>query len=620
MKKKYLYAAVLALPLLPLAAIMMVGATDGAVVNESPAGFFADNANTRPNTFIPKVLGKSQTIDHACPSEEEEGRMRSIELRRYGPDHAADHARARAEICDKARSAELRKTGFTPKEQPVTQGEPAKVGRWSNPIPVPIIPIHAILLPTGKALFLNDDLNESLNRGLAYVWDPIDQTGHFVNPPNNMWCSGHTLLADGRVLVAGGNLQHQIDDIDYRFNPRGEWWSAPPDRRRGRWYPHKERPYEYGYYKGLNQIHTFNPFNETWTRQPDMRHGRWYPTVTLLADGRSVITSGNNEYGNRGINSDVEVFTPSSDMNGKGTLEWIGTREVSDTYPHQFLLPSGKMLMAGPGRQDTAILDPSDWSWSDIPNMLEDRYWYGSGVLLPAEPEGSTEVMMIGGATDKATATTEYFDVAQPEQGWHYRAPLPQPRHNLNTVILPDGTLLTVGGNSARSLYGKPQRQALLYDPATDSWAPMATQRQQRAYHSTALLLPDGRVLSAGDDDMTMRDGINDKLEIFEPPYLFHGPRPEIGSVPNEITWGENFKVDTTSEVARLVLMSPGATTHANNMSQRHVELNFTTDTDGVIAAAPASANIAPPGYYMLFLLSSESVPSVAEWIRIRGK
>jgi hypothetical protein len=180
----------------------------------------------------------------------------------------------------------------------------------------------------------------------------------------------------------------------------------------------------------------------------------------------------------------------------------------------------------------------------------------------------------------------------------------------MNLVILPDGRALAVGGTDGTA----GQRQSLLYDPAANTWTRMASQVEERGYHSTALLLPDGRVLSAGDNQTP---GGKAALEVYSPPYLYQGPRPAILSSPATARWGSTFAVATSDPVARVVLVRPGATTHTTDMDQRHVELTFTATSGGVLASAPPSPAVAPPGHYMLFLLNGTGVPSVAKWISL---
>ncbi|HLA74801.1 MAG TPA: galactose oxidase-like domain-containing protein [Gammaproteobacteria bacterium] len=546
------------------------------------------------------------TVGDNCLAHRDEVQLTTLETQSFGSDHAAEHARARAERCtetSEAPQANYLSQAWQPLQAffnramaqlnrlliqitvpaNAATGLPAQVGQWSAPTSIPVNGIATVLLPTSKVLFWTYSPARPVNGGIAYIWNPADGTGRRVDPPNNLWCAGQILLGDGRVLVVGGNLQYGSTTT---------------------------------FVKGLNQIYIFNPFSEKWIRQPDMRHGRWYPTVTLLADGRAVITSGLTEYGDTTIDTDVEVFTPSADLNGVGTVTLVGVRKINGLYPHQFLLPTGKMLLAGPGVTDSALLTPGTWTWALGPRLKQPRYGYGSGVLLPGTPGGSTKVMLIGGASRTGVfATTETLDTANLAAGWQFRAPLPQPRRNNNSVLLPDGTLLTLGGNNSVQNYTNPQYEAVLYNPATNIWTRMASQVRSRAYHSTAVLLPDARVISAGDDGPLNGGAMN---EIFSPPYLFRGARPVITAAPATVAWKQSFVISTPSSVTKAVLIAPGATTHGNDMSQRLVPLAITPTTGGITAVAPPSANVAPPGYYMLFVLDSQGVPSVAKWIQLR--
>jgi hypothetical protein len=138
------------------------------------------------------------------------------------------------------------------------------------------------------------------------------------------------------------------------------------------------------------------------------------------------------------------------------------------------------------------------------------------------------------------------------------------------------------------------------------------------------VLLPDGRVWSAGDDFHPSEDGVNaslgDSAEIYSPPYLFKGDRPVIDSAPGDAHWGDVFGVGSPSPgISRAVLMAPSATTHGVDMQEREIDLRVVNRVDGqgVDVAAPPSSNVAPPGYYMLFLLNDSGVPSVASWVRL---
>jgi hypothetical protein len=143
----------------------------------------------------------------------------------------------------------------------------------------------------------------------------------------------------------------------------------------------------------------------------------------------------------------------------------------------------------------------------------------------------------------------------------------------------------------------------------------MATQPEGRGYHSTAVLLPDASVVSAGGDTDPVRGYVNDIAEVFSPPYLFRGPGPAVASSPASVGYGAQFAIGASGQVSRAVLIAPAATTHSNDMNQRHVELAITPSAGGVLAASPPSSNVAPPGPYMLFLLNAQGVPSAARWV-----
>jgi len=196
-------------------------------------------------------------------------------------------------------------------------------------------------------------------------------------------------------------------------------------------------------------------------------------------------------------------------------------------------------------------------------------------------------------------------------------------------VLLPDRTVLVTGGSLKQEDQPLARLQAEIFDPATGSWTPVARSQVPRLYHSTAVLLPDGRVVAAGgnpeggahvqwdeDPEEEMR------LELYSPPYLFRGPRPTIGAVPTDWTYGQIVAIPSP-QAGRLRwahLMRPCVTTHSFDGSQRLVDLPIASQAGGVVkAGVPQNRNVAPPGWYMLFVVSQEGVPSVASWIQLAG-
>lgn len=538
----------------------------------------------------------------ACSSAAAEARLKQRETALLGPGHAEAHAKARAHQCRVAKGLE---TVAKPDAQALAaaRARPGdSTGQWSAPFAIPVVGITSVLLNNGKVLFWSYEPTQYLNpnasnTGVAYIWDPVTGTGHSITPPENIWCGGQTILSDGRVYVAGGNLRY-------------------PDPNAA--------PGQDGFQGSLSN-YTFNPVTETWTAQPNMATGRWYPTVTQLADNSVVVTSGFDQTGSGDITTIVELFTPAASMDGVGSINTISFHDPAGLYPYQHLLWSGQMLQAGPGSTNTALLMPGTWSWSDIPNMLSSHYGLGNTILYTdASVTPIGQVVMIAGGAEGSTiiATNEWFDVANPDAGWNQYPQWLQVRHNANTVILPDGTLFTVGGNSLPSTYDAPLFESELYNkPANDptgSWVQMSPNTIQAAYHSSAILLPDATVLLSQDDNDPSAASTH-QAQIFSPPYLFYGTRPNITNVPSTLSLGQTFSVTTSaSNIASVALVAPGAVTHGNDMHQRFIKLQYTKDgSQSLQVTLPESSSLVPPGYYMLFIVDSLGVPSVATFVHI---
>ncbi|MBI1850858.1 MAG: DUF1929 domain-containing protein [Planctomycetes bacterium] len=232
----------------------------------------------------------------------------------------------------------------------------------------------------------------------------------------------------------------------------------------------------------------------------------------------------------------------------------------------------------------------------------------GMSVLLP----GLDRVLILGGRTnDVATSSAEIIDVSAASPAWRYTSPMNFPRADFCATLLPDRTVFVSGGNlgdDASAVY-EPE----LFDPETETWTVLARPTLPRGHHSTAVLLRGGGVLVAGSDGEF-------RAEVFLPPYVFRGPRPRIVGTPESVAYGESFTVRSpdAAAVGSVVLMRPSATTHWFNPEQRLVDCEFSSlASDRLEVVAPVSANDAPPGYYMLFLLSRDRVPSAAEFVHV---
>ena len=455
--------------------------------------------------------------------------------------------------------------------------------QWQTlPNLMPINPVHAALLNNGKVLVVSGSGNLPSNTNLqAAVFDP--QTGTVTTQPVSwdMFCNGMVVLPDGRAFINGGTLQ---------YDPfHGELRSAVYDLTTG-----------------------------AFTDVQSMAHGRWYPTVTTLADGTVMTFSGLDENGS--TNSTVEIYSVSA-----GWSPPIGSPFTPPLYPRMNLLPNGKVFYSGSTAQ-SRLFDPVAKTWSGV--IATTNYGgtrtYGTSVLLPLTPANNYKpVVMIMGGGNPSTATTELIDLSAANPKWTIGPLMSQPRIEMNATVLPNGKILALGGSLNDEDSGTASLNADLYDPATNTFSSASQNAFARLYHSNSLLLPDGTVWFAGGNPA--RGSYEQHMEIYSPTYLFNpdgtlATRPAITGVPtSSIGYGTAFQVQTpdAASISSVVLMRPGAPTHAFDMEQRLVAMNFTAGSGVLNVTAPPNGNVAPPGYYMLFILNSSGVPSVAQFVQL---
>jgi hypothetical protein len=451
--------------------------------------------------------------------------------------------------------------------------DPAVAGEWSAPFNVPAKGIHASVLPTGKVLWFSYPVNEVGSD--AWLWDPT--TGATTNVSlttfRDVFCVAQSFLADGRILMTGGHV------------PGGS------------------------YGLGVKETDFFDPGAQTWTRGPNLTIERWYPTNVELANGKVLVFGGQKD--DATPSETVDSFDPTA--NTLTRLPDSATKRVN-SYPRLHLLPTGKISFTNQKR--TELFDPATNTWMYVTNMnFGGRGLSDHSVLLP----GLTKVLEFGGKSGSATSATntaEIIDFSVERPRWRYTASMNFPRMYGNAVVLPDGKVLAVGGGRGPGIYDNPVYETELFDPATETWTVMAAQEAPRIYHSTAVLLPDGRVISAGQD----KGSYQFTAEIYSPPYLFKGPRPQITAAPSAVGYNQRFTISTpdASSIGRVALIRPDSVTHSVNFDQRYVDLQFTDNGNGTLtAASPPGGNYAPPGPYMLFIVSTSGVPSVASWLRV---
>ena len=488
--------------------------------------------------------------------------------------------------------------------QPVA-ADPAKVGQWSKPFPLPNVAIHTHLLPDGKVLFWGrrDQPNLTLDEHFCtpQIWDP--GTGKTTPTPQprgvdgktvNFFCSGHTFLPDGRLLVVGG---HWMDG------------------------------------QGIDQASIYDFRNNSWTPLPVMNNGRWYPTAVTLHDGSALVMSGSfaGPMGTTPTNEVQQVW------DGERWRELVNFHGMP-LFPRVHAAPNGQVFMSGPLAK-TYLLDttgPGNWVPVPGPGGSRDNVQrdYAPSVMYDVG-----KVIYIGGGNDQTTfvptAAAEIIDLTAADPAWRATTPMHNARRQHNATILPDGTVLVTGGTKGGGgpnkgfndlEAGEPVHTAELWDPASGQWTELAAEDVDRCYHSTSILLPDATVLSAGGGEYRPdnihpnadKDSHRD-AQIYHPPYLFRGARPDLTAAPDTVGYGQDFPVGTShpEEIGLVSWIRLSSVTHSFNMDQRINFLAFSVARGGLTITAPANADVCPPGYYMLFLLNKAKVPSIAKMLRV---
>jgi hypothetical protein len=471
----------------------------------------------------------------------------------------------------------------------VAEGQANLTGQWTTlPYTMPINPIHVGLLRTGKVLIVagseGDSNKHAASSYKAAVWDLQASTITVKDMLWDVFCNGMAFLPDGRALILGGTDQY--DPLH-----------------------------------GGARATVFDPETERFVQVQSMAHGRWYATATAMNDGRILAFSGLNETG--ATNTTVELYQIAFGWGPELVAPWS-----PPLYPRLHLLPNGTVFNSGPDASSN-IFNPTTSTWTL--NVATTRYgarFFGTSVLLPLLPENgyAPRVMIMGGDTNPATATAEIIDLSQPASQWRLVAPMSLPRSQMSAVLLPNGKVLASGGSRVDEDGTTASLAADLFDPATETWSPAGAATYARLYHSVALLLPDATVMTAGSNPNPRT--YQDHIEIWTPPYLFTtdgsgnvvpAARPTISKAPASVSYAGSFQVESpdANNIGSVVLMRSGSPTHAFDMEQRMVGLSFSAAGTTLTVSGPPEPRIAPPGYYMLFILNRQGVPSIARFVQV---
>jgi hypothetical protein len=475
------------------------------------------------------------------------------------------------------------------------EDNPDKNGRWETLTSrMPINPIHIAMMYTGRVLIIAGSGNDPDNKNYqAAVWDPKTRVVKTFKTSWDMFCNGMVILPDGKPFVLGGTKHYDSPSTNF---------------------------------KGLPKTATFDPGTETFADAPEMGNdqGRWYPSGVVLGNGTVMVSSGNNIDGT--TNKSVQIWTGTKWKLGGTAYPRI------ENYPRQHLLPDGKVFVSGPNT-NSQMYDPPRGTFAPVANTLNPgRRIFGTSVLLPLTPENGFEpqVMVMGGfEPDKprdnktGVATTELIDLSLKAPKWVLGPPMVRARTQMNATILPNGLVLTSGGSVKDEQGPTAVKEAQVYDPIRKSFRSASLMEFPRLYHSSTMLLPDATVVALGGNPE--RKVYQSEIEVYSPAYLFKADkslavRPTItGVAPGKLHYGKQFIVTTpdAKSIKSVVLIRPGAVTHAFDMEQRLVGLKFSLVGGVLQVDAPANGNLAPPGYYMLFILDGKGVPSVAQFVNL---
>ncbi|MFP3992184.1 kelch motif-containing protein [Streptomyces sp. E11-3] len=576
--------------------------------------------------------------------------------------------------------------------------------------------IHSALLHTGKVLLVagsgNNAKNFDAKKFDTVLWDPVKNTFKKIDTPNDLFCTGHTQLPDGKLLVAGGTKRYETLEGDvtkagglmivHNENPdkpitlpagtkftgkeNGKTFVSQDsivierakkqfDKETGKFLGNKPgvkrvyveaaksgKKYETGTednykvdslkgadakntygiaqklaldkkdFQGIDDAYEFDPVAEKYIKVDPMNESRWYPTLTTLSDGRILALSGLDDIGQIVPGDRNEAYDPKTKK-----WEYVKQKRQFPTYPAVFQLPSGKLFYsganAGYGPADVGR-EPGLWDFKSnkfekIPGLSDPKLMETAGtVMLP--PAQDERFMVIGGGgvgeSEKSSKKTRIVDLKDDNPKFEDGPELGKGTRYPQSSVLPNDSVLVTGGSQDYRGRGDSNiHEARIYDPGSNTFGQVADPLVGRNYHSGSLLLPDGRVVVFGSDSLfadkanTKPGKFEQRIEIYTPPYNYQGSKPTLSGGPESIKRGgtATFKSQHAASIRKARLIKPSATTHVTDVDQRSIELDLKKTADGVEVTVPKNKDLVQPGWYMLFVVDDQGVPSEAVWVEI---
>jgi hypothetical protein len=466
----------------------------------------------------------------------------------------------------------------------------------------PIIPIAAMLMPDGRIFAYGTDTAGVQNGKLHYsIWDPSLGTGSsaFETLPNtthtDIFCAAQAMIpATGQALILGG---------DALVNNKRNYANS--------------------------DVNIFDPTTDTLIRQSqNMAFKRWYATAVTMPNGEHVVLGGRNDRffaGTATIPATENTYSPIPEVRSVAGNWRTLTTASSETaygslggmswyYPRAWVNPQGKIFILNHNGQMFQLdISGTGTLTKYVKRTVASRTYYPSVMFAPGK--------ILSVRNSRAAVTVDFNGTGEPVVS--SAGSLVKDHQYGSATVLADGQVWVSGGSSTGNTLAGMVLESELWNPATNTWTTAASAVTARLYHSASLLLPDGSVFTGGGGapgPLNQRNG-----EIYYPPYLFKtdgsgefAPRPEIIDAPTTmIGWNQEFSIEANTNIAKVTLMRIGAATHTFDHEARFFNLAIPQSGNIVTVKTPATANIAPPGFYMIFVWDNSGVPSIARIIQI---
>jgi len=461
-------------------------------------------------------------------------------------------------------------------------------GEWSEVVQWAEIPVSAAQLPDGRLLTWvgGTETTDKGRKSTASIYDP--ETGSFVEKDHgshNQFCSGIAQMEDGSIFNSGGNPSTKETS---RFDIESMSWVSLDEMSYPRWYPTTltmpDNRIFTAFAKGAgNTSEIYSNVQQQWLDTPGA-------TMQSLVDEQNLINS--SQSGNGSVDMQWYAFmnvAPNGEVFQSGpmqTMHWFDTTGQGDLEQAGARLGGDQARMFG-----SAVM-------YDIGKILIT----GGNDASEEQPSSNKAITVdLNGAAPVIQETTS----------------MKHRRTFQDSVVLPDGRVMVIGGTTAAKLFNDEGSilHPEIWNPETGQWSVVNSLTVPRNYHSTALLMKDGRVFTGGGGACGDCDANHQDAQFYSPDYLFNedgslASRPEIQQAPVQVTAGTLMTVTTSEAVGEFNMIRLQGTTHSINTDQRFVPLEFEGNGGEYFVEVNHNPNVMIPGYYWLFAVNENGAPS----------